>query len=98
MFPDSFRVLCDRFADTRSGMTSLEALRVLHISEIGLCHDACTGAQYTCTVHQRRRRMLQADFADVQSTESLERSHSRLAVGKTITQNPKTTREHDYFR
>ena len=36
MFPDSFRVLCDRFADTRSGMTSLEALRALHISEIGL--------------------------------------------------------------
>ena len=35
MFLDSFRVLIESFADSDSWMTPLEALRALHISEIG---------------------------------------------------------------
>ena len=60
MFLDSFRVLIERFADSDSWMTPLEAPCALHISEIG------PPALYGAVLQQQCRRLsVQADFADV---------------------------------
>jgi len=76
LFLDSFRVLIERLADSESWMTSLEALRALHISEIGnVPWGACTGTQYRA---QGGSRSEIEDFLKFSNFENCHRARKSL--------------------